>query len=152
MDMHPWKKRKKKSLVPQSCLTLCDPMDCSLPTSSVHGIFQARVLEWGAISFSRGSSQPRDRMQASHIVGRRFTVWATREVLCIRASMDGVYLHHHGCSIPASTVSALLFRCQLMRVWLTSAGWVTVSAWLFYTSSTVATVQNENIFTLFSLP
>ena len=42
--------------VTQSCLTLCDPMDCSLPGSSVHGIFQARILEWVAISFSRGSS------------------------------------------------------------------------------------------------
>ena len=46
----------KWSEVAQSCLTLCDPMDCSLPGSSVHGIFQARVLEWGAISFSRASS------------------------------------------------------------------------------------------------
>ena len=50
---------KGKSEVAQSCLTLCDPMECSLPGSSVHGIFQARVLEWVAISFSRGSSQPR---------------------------------------------------------------------------------------------
>ena len=46
----------KWSEVAQSCPTLCDPMDCSLPGSSVHGIFQARVLEWIAISFSRGSS------------------------------------------------------------------------------------------------
>ena len=60
---------------------LCDPIDSSLPCSSIHGIFQARVLEWVAISFSRGSSQPRDRTQVSHIVGRCFTVWATREVL-----------------------------------------------------------------------
>ena len=52
----------KERKVPQSCLTLCDPMDCSLPGFSVHGIFQARVLEWVAISFSRGSSQPRDRI------------------------------------------------------------------------------------------
>ena len=44
----------------QLCLTLCDPMDCSLPGSSVHGISQARILEWVAISSSRGSSQPRD--------------------------------------------------------------------------------------------
>ena len=44
--------------VAQSCQTLCDPMDCSLPGSSVHGIFQARVLEWVAISFSRRSSNP----------------------------------------------------------------------------------------------
>ena len=49
-----------KSEVTQSCLTLCDPMDCSLPGSSLHRILQARVLEWVAISFSRGSSQPRD--------------------------------------------------------------------------------------------
>ena len=48
-------------LVAQSCPTLCDPMDCSLPGSSVHKIFQARILEWVAISFSRGSSQPRDQ-------------------------------------------------------------------------------------------
>ena len=66
--------------VTQSCLTLCVPMDCSLPGSSVHGIFQAIVLEWVAISFSSGSSQPRDRAQVSHVVDRRFTVWATREV------------------------------------------------------------------------
>ena len=60
--------------VAQSCLTLCDPMNCSLPGSSVHGIFQAIVLEWIAISFSRGSSQPRDRTPVSHIVDRRFTI------------------------------------------------------------------------------
>ena len=69
----------KWSEVAQSCPTLCDPMDCSLSGSSVHGIFQARVLEWVAISFSRGSSQPRNRTRVSCIAGRRFTVWATRE-------------------------------------------------------------------------
>ena len=62
--------------VTQSCPTLCDPMDCSPPGSLVHGIFQAWILEWLAISFSRGSSWTRDRTQVSHIVGRRFTVWA----------------------------------------------------------------------------
>ena len=56
------------------CLTLCDPMDCSPPGSSVHGIFQERVLEWVAISSSRVSSRPRDRTQVSHNSGRRFTV------------------------------------------------------------------------------
>ena len=71
----------KWSEVVQSCPTLCDPMDCSLPGSSIHGIFQTRVLEWVAISFSRGSSQPRDWTQVSYIVGRRFIVWATRVVL-----------------------------------------------------------------------
>ena len=70
---------KSESEVAQSCLTLFDPMDCSLPGSFVHGIFQARVLEWVVISFSRRSSLPRDWTQVSCIVGRRFTIWATRE-------------------------------------------------------------------------
>ena len=67
------------SEVGQSCPTLCDLMNCSLPGSSVHGVFQARVLEWFAISFSRVSFPPRDRTQISHVLGRRFTIWATRE-------------------------------------------------------------------------
>ena len=75
-----WIKHNIDSEVAQSCLTLCEPMDCSPPGSSVHVIFQARILEWVAISFSRGSSRPRDRTRVSRIVGRRFTVWATREV------------------------------------------------------------------------
>ena len=53
-----------------SCPTLCEPRDCSLPGSSIHGIFQARVLEWVAISFSRGFSQLRYRTQVSHIAGK----------------------------------------------------------------------------------
>ena len=72
---------KLKLLVAQSCPTLCDPMSCSLPGSSVHGISQARILEWVAASFSRGSSPPRDRTCASCIAGRFFTVWATREAV-----------------------------------------------------------------------
>ena len=72
---------KKESESAQLCPTLCDPMDYSLPGSSVHEIFQAVVLEWIAISFPRGSSQPRDRTWVSRIVDRRFTVWATREAL-----------------------------------------------------------------------
>ena len=56
----------------QSCLPLCNPMDGSLPGFSIHGIFQARVQEWVAISFSRGSFRPRVQTQVSHIAGRRF--------------------------------------------------------------------------------
>ena len=55
------------------------PMDCSLPDSSVHGVFQAKVLEWVAISFARGSSPPRDRTWVSGFADRCFTVWTTRE-------------------------------------------------------------------------
>ena len=61
---------KSESEVTQSCPTLCDPMDCSLPGSSLHGILQARILEWVAISFSRGSSRPRDQTWVSRILGR----------------------------------------------------------------------------------
>ena len=69
---------KHESEVAQSCPTLCDPMECSLLGSSLQGILQARILEWVAISFSRGASQPRDRTQVSHIAGRCFNLWATR--------------------------------------------------------------------------
>ena len=57
----------------QLSLTLCNPVDCSPPGSSVCGIFQSRTLEWFAIPFSRGSSPPRDRTQISYITGRFFT-------------------------------------------------------------------------------
>ena len=66
--------------VAQSCLTLCDLLDYSPAGSSVHEIFQARILEWVAISFSRRSSLPRDWTLVSWIVGRHFTIWTTREV------------------------------------------------------------------------
>ena len=62
--------KKVKMLVTQSCLTLCNPMDCNPPGFSVHGILQARILEWVAIPFSRGSSQSRDWTRVSWI-GRR---------------------------------------------------------------------------------
>ena len=72
-------KKERESEVALSCPTLCNP-HCSLLRSSIHGFFQARVLEWVAISFSRASSWLRDRTWVSCIVGRRFTIWATREV------------------------------------------------------------------------
>ena len=77
-----WSTQKQNSIsgyhvkvkVAQSCPTLCDPMDYT-----VHGILQARILEWVAVPFSRGSSQPRDRTQVSLNAGRSFTCWDTRE-------------------------------------------------------------------------
>ena len=74
------KVRKVKVLVAQSCPTLCDPMDCSPPGFPVHGILQARILEWIPISFSRGSSQTRGWTWVSYIAGTFFTFpfyWAT---------------------------------------------------------------------------
>jgi len=77
---NPMNSMKSESEVAQSCLILCDPMDCSLLGCSVHGNFQAIILEWIAISFSRGSSLPKDWTQVSHTVDRRLTVRASREV------------------------------------------------------------------------
>ena len=73
-------------LIAQSCPILCDFMDCSPPGSSVHGILQARILEWVAIPFSRESSWCRDWTRVSSVVGIFFTVWATK---------DETYLHHY---------------------------------------------------------
>ena len=74
-----------KVLVTQSCPTLCDPMNCTLPGSSIHEILQTRILEWVAIPFSRGSSQHRDQTQVFYFAGRFFlrgSLWAIREALC----------------------------------------------------------------------
>ena len=77
------------SVCAQSCPTLCNPIDCSLPGPSVHGLFQARILEWVVISYSRGSSRPRDRTQVSCLAGRFFTTeprlprWYQWQKICL---------------------------------------------------------------------
>ena len=76
---HQFKKLTVCAKLLRSCSTLCSPMDCSLPGSSVHEIFQARILEWIAIPFSRGSSQLRGWTQVARIAGGFFIIWATRE-------------------------------------------------------------------------
>ena len=76
-------------LVSPSRPALCNPVDCSLPGSSVHGILQPRILEWIAVPFVRGSSWPRDRIRVSCVAGRFFTVWATGKTL---------YDFHRGCT------------------------------------------------------
>ena len=76
-------------LVTQSWLTFSDLMACSPPASCVHGILQARILEWVAISFSRGFFWPRNWTRVSHIAGRHFIDWATREAL-----VDTEYWRH----------------------------------------------------------
>ena len=73
-----------------SHVRLCDLMDCSLLGSSVHGIFQARILEWVAIFFSRGSSRPRDWTQVSRIAGTHFTIcttWEAQVFMCLNTRM-----------------------------------------------------------------
>ena len=106
-------------LVALSYLTLCYPTDCSLPGSSIHGIFQAKVLEWVAISFSRGSSQSRDQTPVSCIADRCFTIGATREAqlyICIYISppyhpqiFPGCYVTSSRCSTASSDNVAPLY-------------------------------------------
>ena len=62
-------------MLTQSCPTLCDPMDCSPPDSSVHRILQARIMEWVAITSFRGSSQPKDQSSISCIIGNAEVIW-----------------------------------------------------------------------------
>ena len=70
----PMKLRTQVKVKLHSRVRLCNPVDCSLPGSSLHGILQARTLEWVATSFSRGSSQPRDRTLVSRTAGRHFNL------------------------------------------------------------------------------
>ena len=84
----PLKRQAAQSVkvVAPSYPTLFSPMDCSLPGSSVHGISQARILEWVSIPFSRRSSWPRDQTWVSCTAGRFFTVWATREAKLLKGN------------------------------------------------------------------
>ena len=86
---------KVEVLVAQSCPTLCDPLDCSPPGPSVHKICQARTLEWRAIPFLRGTSWSRDQIQVSHITGRFFTIWATREASTLAHQFSSVQSLSH---------------------------------------------------------
>ena len=92
-------------------------MDCSLPGSSVHGILQARILEWGAIPFSRGPSWTRDQTQVSHIAGRLFTVWATH---CITKHMEEK--NDKKCYIKKQNFSSLKDIISRKQKWKLQAG------------------------------
>ena len=109
-----------------SCVQLCDPMDCNLPDFSVHGIFQGRMLEWVAVSFSRRSFPPRDWTQVSHIVGRCFIFWATREVL-FSCKVMPYSLQPHGLQH-----AGLLYPPLPPRVWSNSCPF---SQWCYLTIS-----------------
>ena len=94
------KESESENYAARSCPTLCDPMDYSPPGSSIHGILQARILEWVAISFSRGSSWPRDWAQVSCIAGRRFN---SNNSNCV--------------GFPSGSVVRIYLPLQEMQVW-----------------------------------
>ena len=111
---------KVRVLVTQSYPSLCDPMDCSPPGSSVHGILQARILEWIAIPLSMGSSWSRDWTWVSCIAGWFFTDWATREeYICLRI----------GAFIPFKFKCPLTFKMIIDRYVLTAI--LLIVPWLF---------------------
>ena len=94
------KKKRVKMLVTQSCLTLCNPMDCSQPGSSVHGILQARILEWIAMPSSRGSSQPRNQTRVSCAAGRFFIVSAIRKAQRVKGKQLIILCFAFSCESP----------------------------------------------------
>ena len=100
-------------------------MDCSLPDSSVHGIFQARILKWVAIPFSRGSSWPRHRIRFSHIAGRLFTVWVGMSHEKYPGSyangIDTVDMDFHWAWLPCPLIH-ILSPCTWAAVWLAVEG------------------------------
>ena len=107
-------------LVTQLCPTLCDSVDSSPPVSSVHGILQARILEWVAMPFSRGSSQPEDQTQVSCIAGRFFTIWAIREALHIGSCIKSLVIldSTHMCKSEKRAVNLYLYlRVILKSYW-----------------------------------
>ena len=122
-EKHQYVLRKKKK-VDQSCPTLFDRMDCSPPGSSVHGVLQARILEWVAIPFSR-SSRARDRTWVSYIAGRFFTIWATRKalyiairfILCINLTFCNLLNLFISSTIRSILVDSLGFSAWYQVIW-----------------------------------
>ena len=110
-------------LFTKSCLTLCDPMNWSPSGSSVHEISKARILEWVAIPFSRGSLWPRDWTQVSCIAGRFFTNWATREAQSVLLLFSCSFVSDSWDPVDDSTPGFPVLLC-LLGIAQTHAYWV----------------------------
>ena len=117
------KSSRVKVKVAQYCPTLCHPMDYT-----VHGILQARILKWVAFPFSRGSSQPRDRTQVSHIADIFFTSWATREAWVLR--LNNYYHTVYSLKSPSFSTEihrdfrTLYSKPSYLSFWHFCRGWV----------------------------
>ena len=98
----------------QSCPTFCDPMDYSMPGSSVHGILQARILEWVALPFSRGSSWPRDWSQVSHTGDRFFTIWVKSYTDMVKKNFFQLFIQYIVVELPSFL---LLLLAALLVIW-----------------------------------
>ena len=103
----------------QSCPTLCDSVDCSPPGPSVHGILQARILEWAAMPSSRGSSPPREQTQVSSIAGGFFTIWASREAWGLLCGLNVIQHTKHWSPIwHTSALYVLSAAAAVLLTWL----------------------------------
>ena len=111
-------KVKGESEAAQSSPTLCDPVDCSPPGSSIHGILQVRILEWVAISFSRGSSRSRNQTRVSRIAGGCFNLWATRD-----RTKSWYNLSRKQWSLKCVCVCVCVFVHSLSCVWIFATPW-----------------------------
>ena len=124
----------------QLCPTLWDLMDCNLTGFSVHGILQARILQWVAIPFSRGSSQHRNQTQVSFIAGRFFTVWTTREAqlgLYSPRNSPGQNTGVGNCSLrqgifPTQGSNPGLLHCRRILYQLSHQGSARILEWVAY--------------------
>ena len=101
------------------CPALCDSMDCSPSGFSIHGVFQAQILEWVAIASSRGSSAPRHRTQVCCLAGRCLTLWATREALMNKRTQVifriRLYRHSHSYKLLIQSLTVLSPKTYLLR-------------------------------------
>ena len=125
----------------QLFLTLCDPMACSPPGSSVHGIFLTRILEWVAISFSRGSSRPRDwtHFHISCIGKRILYPWASLSMLCLVAQLCPTLCDPMDCSPPDSSIRGdslgenIGLGCHALLQWIFPTNPGLPHCWQFFT-------------------
>ena len=134
-NLFSYMKVKVKSL---NRVWLCDPVDCSPPGSSIHGILQARILEWVAVSFSRGSSQPWDQIQVSCVAGRFFNLWAAREA----CSYIGPFIQKDS---TCGLISLLLLSRNNFIFWIVFCRWSLIHKWSTYLSRG----DTYNMFSLF---
>ena len=130
--------------VAQSCLTVCDPMDYK-----VHGILQARILEWVAFPFSRGSSQPRDATQVSRMAGQFFTSWATREAQITAPVTCNCLLHFYAETLLMDSIQGLVILdlpcqagCESKEGWVGS-GKYSLCLWVHQGRSVIKVPENK---------
>jgi len=125
-------KVKSESEVAQSCPTLSDPMDCRLPGSSVHGVFQARVLEWGAIAFAHsllvGIQNHKDSLEVSYKTKPTLTIWFTNSApWYLPKGLENLHPHRN---LHMDVYSSFIHNCQNLKATKVSFDRKTDELWI----------------------